>query len=98
MKNENSKKQIHKVHQRQNFGLYGSVQIQWYPYSELFFKKNITSQSKGPSHIFFFSKRKKPKRLNISKKKKKKDKNYLLTNCRSAFQFCLYIRLRISKL
>jgi hypothetical protein len=52
MKNENSKKQIHKVHQRQNFGLYGSVQIQWYPYSELFLKKNITSQSEGPSHIF----------------------------------------------
>lgn len=74
---KNSKKQIHKVHQRQNFGLYGSVQFQWYPYSELFFKKNITSQSEGPSHIFFSKfhslKREKKKqkiRLDTSKGKK----------------------------
>lgn len=43
-KMKNLKKQTHKIHQRQNFGSHGSVQTQWYPYLELFFKKNIISE------------------------------------------------------
>lgn len=52
-------------------------------------------------HIFFFSKfhslkrEKKKQKIRLDTSKRKKNELFL-TNCRSVFQFCLYIRLRIS--